>query len=79
MVFLDFFTEPKLQLLSMTAPITDEIWYELGNTDRVKELEQAMVSELTELKNELEENEMVHGISKPVRYKLFIALLLELQ
>ena len=50
----------------MTTPVTDDIWYELASTDKVKELEQFMINELSELKNEVEENEIA-GITKSVR------------
>ena len=45
--------------------------YKLASTDRVKELELELHKELQELKNEIEENDMVHGISaRTVRYEM---------
>ena len=48
--------------------LTDDINYELCSSERIKELSQLMQTELTELKNGLEENEMVHGITRAVRF-----------
>ena len=50
--------------------ITDDYNYEICCTDRLKELDHSLQQELTDLKNELEENEMVHGISRAVRLAL---------
>ena len=45
----------------------EDIPYQVGATDKVQTLEEELKRELTELKNELEENEMVHGITRAIR------------
>jgi hypothetical protein len=44
----------------------DEIPYEVSGTEKVRNLEEDLIHEINELKNEVEENEMVHGITRPV-------------
>lgn len=45
----------------------EEIPYEISGSEKVKELEKFLDQELSELKNEIEENEMAHGIIRSVR------------
>ena len=45
----------------------DDVPYEVSGSDKVRHLEEDLARELTELKNEIEENEMLHGITKTVR------------
>ena len=45
----------------------DECPYEISGTEKVKKLEKELDGELSELKNEIEENEMVHGITRTIR------------
>ena len=46
----------------------DDFPYEVSGTEKVKNLEVDLERELKELKDEIEENEMVHGITRAVRY-----------
>ena len=45
----------------------EEVQYELGSTEKVKKLESELEYELSELQNEIEENEMLHGIKRSLR------------
>ena len=47
---------------------SDEIPYTVSGSEKVKNIEEDLQRELAELKNELEENEMVHGITRTIRY-----------
>lgn len=49
------------------ATVTEDINYEVSTTDRLKDLNETLSQELTDLKNELEENSMVHGIERTIR------------
>ena len=46
---------------------SDEIPYTVSGSEKVKNIEEDLQKELTELKNELEENEMIHGITRTIR------------
>lgn len=46
--------------------------YRVAGSEKVRDLEFELNKELEELKNELEENTLIHGIpSKPIRYFFF--------
>ncbi len=49
--------------------LNEEVPYTVSGSEKVKNLETDLQRELAELKNELEENEMVHGITKTIRYE----------
>ena len=59
--------------------LTEDMNYELSSTERLKELKHLLHQDLNDLKNEIEENEMVHGIIRPVRYFIFACIILGLQ
>ncbi|ELT87773.1 hypothetical protein CAPTEDRAFT_48024, partial [Capitella teleta] len=44
----------------------DEVPYEVSGTEKVRNLEEDLTREINELRNEVEENELVHGITRPV-------------
>ena len=46
---------------------SDEIPYTVSGSEKVKNIVEDLQKELTELKNELEENEMIHGITRTIR------------
>ena len=45
----------------------DEVPYTVSGSEKVKNIEADLQKELAELKNELEENEMIHGITRTIR------------
>ena len=49
------------------AFLTEDMKYVASSTDRLKEMNNLLGQDLSDLKNELEENEMVHGITRPIR------------
>ena len=57
------------------AFLTEDMKYVASSTDRLKEMNNLLGQDLSDLKNELEENEMVHGITRPIRYSTIQYLL----
>lgn len=41
--------------------------YQVSVTEKVRTLEKELSRDLIELKNEIEENEMIHNIHRPIR------------
>ncbi len=46
---------------------SEEVPYTVSGSEKVKSLEKDLQRDLTELQNELEENEMIHGATKTIR------------